>query len=64
MKEEDSPTQISFVPVIDGVGNGLTVIAVLEELVQPSELVAITEYVSLELGFTVIELVVSVVLHK
>jgi hypothetical protein len=64
MKEVDSPKQISFAPVMEGVGNGVTVIAMLEELVQPSELVAITEYVSLELGFTFIELVVSVVFHK
>jgi hypothetical protein len=61
----EPPKQMDKVPqVMLHCGNGLTVTVVAHELVHPNALVTVTVYVVLVVGLTVIEAVVSPVLHK
>ena len=57
------PLQITDVPEMLAVGNGLTVTALVAVAIQPSALVTVTVYVALAVGLTLIDAVVSPVLH-
>jgi hypothetical protein len=58
-----APLQITEVPVMLAVGNGLTVTALVAVAVHPFALVTVTVYVALAVGLTLIDAVVSPVLH-
>jgi hypothetical protein len=63
VKVVEPPLQITFVPVMLAVGNGLTVTALVAVAVHPFALVTVTVYVALAVGLTLIDAVVSPVLH-
>jgi hypothetical protein len=58
------PLQITDVPVMLAVGNGLTVTALVAVAVHPLALVTVTVYVASAVGLTGIVAVVAPVLHK
>jgi hypothetical protein len=58
-----APLQITDVPVMLAVGNGLTVTVLVAVEVQPFALVTVTVYVTFADGLTLIDAVVSPVLH-
>jgi hypothetical protein len=58
-----APLQITDVPVILAVGKALTVTVLVAVAVHPFELVTVTVYVALAVGLTLIDAVVSPVLH-
>jgi hypothetical protein len=59
-----APLQITDVPVMLAVGNGLTVTVLVAVDVQPLALVTVTVYVASAVGLTGIVAVVAPVLHK
>jgi hypothetical protein len=63
VKVVEPPLQITDVPVMLAVGNGLTVTALVAVAVHPFALVTVTVYVALAVGLTLIDAVVSPVLH-
>jgi hypothetical protein len=60
----EPPLQITFVPVIVAIGKALTVTVLVAVAVQPFALVTVTVYVALAVGLTLIDAVVSPVLHE
>jgi hypothetical protein len=63
VKFVEPPLQITFVPVIVAIGKALTVTVLVAVAVQPFALVTVTVYVALAVGLTLIDAVVSPVLH-
>ena len=60
----EPPVQITFWPAIATDGNVFTVTVLLEDALQPFTSVAVTVYVVVVSGVTVMEAVVALVFHK